>query len=799
MPWHIRIAALLAFLPLTTLAADPLPEKSLTRLGTIRFHSRHVIGLAFAPDSSFLATGSSDSTVRFWNRTTGRQTQCWERFETEVNAIAFAPDGKTFATAEISTLRLRNAKTGRDLRAWDLLPLDWARVLQFSTDGRLLAVQVQATPLVVRSIEDGKEVPPPGAPFLKPTLLACSDGLQHFAGLDGEDTLHVWESRTGRVLGKLPKFPSNRVTALSASGRFVALGGVFGKHAIRLWDVVNGKELTACAGHNELLSELAFSPDESCLASAGAWDRTVRLWDVATGKKRWEFKGEVAESASGVFRFSPDCKTLAFVGGDGIPYLLDLATGQETIKKSGHRAWMTHASFLGEDGRAVTAGADRTIRVWDGATAKELHRLTRPGEIQAFACSDNGKSLFLLESRKVRLVDAVTGNELRSFNAETEPVQQIAVTRDGTLLATVLAVGQDAVEELHLWDVRTAKKSRKLEEFTGPVSAMCFSLDGRMLAAACRDRAIRIWDVQSGVKLMELVGATQGVPQAVFLAFTPDGRSLASIWHDGSYTIWETVTGHQRRQARLEKKAINTLAWSADGRLIAHAATTGVISLCDTFTGTEIACLAGHDNKVTALAFSADGRRLLSGSHDSTAVIWKVPSPSVATKLKPGEARTLIAELVRQPTAEAYVQMGRLLSAPELPRILREYLPPATKEDGTRIVELIRDLDSDSFRVRERAMLALSKYGERAWRPLRQALEGGPTLEMRRRVERLLEPEKEVPSPVVVRRQRLLELLEFSGGVEAIRVLEELAAGDPEAEMTRDAREGLARFKRRPR
>src|SRR5438045_503571 len=126
MPAHIRVVALFALTPLTSFAADPLPDKALARLGTIRFHPRKVIGVAFAPDGSILATASADSTVRFWNPATGRQTQCWERNETEVNALAFAPDGKTFATAEVGGLRLRDTKTGRNLRAWNLLALDWA-------------------------------------------------------------------------------------------------------------------------------------------------------------------------------------------------------------------------------------------------------------------------------------------------------------------------------------------------------------------------------------------------------------------------------------------------------------------------------------------------------------------------------------------------------------------------------------------------------------------------------------------------------------------------------------------------
>jgi hypothetical protein len=80
---------------------------------------------------------------------------------------------------------------------------------------------------------------------------------------------------------------------------------------------------------------------------------------------------------------------------------------------------------------------------------------------------------------------------------------------------------------------------------------------------------------------------------------------------------------------------------------------------------------------------------------------------------------------------------------------------------------------------------------------LRQALAGKPKLEVRRRLERLLASLEEL-SPHRLRLLRAVEALEYAGGSEARRLLEELAGGAPDAWLTREAKASLERLKSRP-
>jgi hypothetical protein len=103
------------------------------------------------------------------------------------------------------------------------------------------------------------------------------------------------------------------------------------------------------------------------------------------------------------------------------------------------------------------------------------------------------------------------------------------------------------------------------------------------------------------------------------------------------------------------------------------------------------------------------------------------------------------------------------------------------------------DLDSDEAAVRERASAELAKLSTAVGPILRKALAGRPSLEQRKRIERLLERlEREQ-----VTLGRAIEALEYASTAESRRLLESLAEGESGAWLTREAKAALERFARR--
>jgi len=153
-------------------------------------------------------------------------------------------------------------------------------------------------------------------------------------------------------------------------------------------------------------------------------------------------------------------------------------------------------------------------------------------------------------------------------------------------------------------------------------------------------------------------------------------------------------------------------------------------------------------------------------------------------------------------SVRAYDAIRRLSVSPhELIAFFRQHLKPVATADEKRIAQLIADLDSDEFAAREKATRELEALGEAAAEPCRTALTGNPSIESRRRLERLLS--KQIhdmgqPSAERLRTLRALEVLERARTPEARQLLTTLAKGAPGAWLTREAKAALERLTQRP-
>jgi hypothetical protein len=207
---------------------------------------------------------------------------------------------------------------------------------------------------------------------------------------------------------------------------------------------------------------------------------------------------------------------------------------------------------------------------------------------------------------------------------------------------------------------------------------------------------------------------------------------------------------------------------------------------------------------VPGVALTPDGRTAASASHDSTARLWSLdaPAPVGARRLPLEEARALWDDLAGE--AERAYRAVTLLSrspAQALPLLAARLAPAAAPAapDGAHIARLVAELDDNQFPVRQRAEAELARLGAHAAPALRRALQGGPSAELKRRAGRLLARLRDPTlPPEELRALRAVEVLEAVGSDEARALLRRLAAGDPAAPRTGEAKVALGRLARRP-
>jgi RNA polymerase sigma factor (sigma-70 family) len=480
------------------------------------------------------------------------------------------------------------------------------------------------------------------------------------------------------------------------------------------------------------------------------------------------------------------------------------------VREFNHRGFLRAVAFT-PDGKVLMSGGDedRTVKLWELATGKELVRIEAEKQLTGMALSRDGATVATGEiDGTVRLWRAATGQPLATLKGHTTLVVGLAFAPDGKTLAT--AGYRD--QRVFVWDVATGKRLHDLSARMPEAMCVVFSPNGKTLAAGGRGAGLTIafWDVATGKELRPLPGLQQEVWG---LCFSPDGKALAAACgrESPSLRLWDVARGKEARPLEMAGTQTPTVAFSPNGKLLASGRMSGQLCLWEVITGTLIGQVAAHPGRTYgtyAVSFAPDGRTLASGGEDGFVRLWRVSDFGTGRRtpkatLSPEDAEALWDDLAAADPAQGYPAVWALAAAPRqaVPLVRDRLLRPAASdpEQARRIARLIADLDADRYEVRERATVGLLKLGRAAEPAVRQALDSPASLEARRRLERILAPlQDRVPPADTLQALRAVEVLEQVGTAEAAEVLKQVADRAAATWLRQEAKAALDRLARRP-
>jgi len=298
-------------------------------------------------------------------------------------------------------------------------------------------------------------------------------------------------------------------------------------------------------------------------------------------------------------KMSPDGQTAAAAHTGGIISLWDIKSGKQVgeLKNASRKA--IYSIDYNKDGTVlVSGGADGMLIRWNTRTLKPIDTLLNDA---------NKPVIYVACSPDERYVAAGYGdNELSVFDLQEHSTRHDLQFHTSAVYclsfsptAPILASGSSD-NSVVLWDLRSYKRiGHPLTENIGPIRAVCFSPDGKMLACGSDDDDINLvlYDVEKQQRLgYDFAGHTAAV---LDIAFTKTGDTMYTCSTDNSIIAWDMNANGQLRT------------------------------------------LNAHWAQINSISISRDGARLLSASWDNSLILWDLNNISVLGQIIDSSAYTI--------------------------------------------------------------------------------------------------------------------------------------------------------------
>ena len=544
---------------------------------------------------------------------------------------AFAPDWSMLALGNGSIVRLLRIGDQSEVLHFEIQPGHVVRLL-FSPDGQYLAClvrppgeEVYTWNMELRRVADGQLLGSWEAGVM-PEVAFSADSQRFYAWNPFfMANLRGWQLPSGRPVD-IPNGPSLGGLAFSPDGQWVAEIELGDPSTILLKR--NGQDGPAhrLTGANLGQGAMRFTQDGSLLI-VSSYANPLQVWRTADGTLLKTI--EVGNGERTFLGISPDGQRVVLSAWDGLNFYR-LADGKLDRHLGSHFNPMRQVVLSPNGDRAAALiqgqGAQSSLVVWQIPDGQIVYQREFVPAL-SLAWSPDGEHLALGEwGGRIQVLRAADGQEVLTWPTQTEQVQSLAYSPDGSILAS------SSMSAVDIWQAQDGKLVRRLNVPGGWADSLRFSRKGERLAVLTGDGSVRVWQSPDSPEddwqgLGQFASSNYGNEN--ILDFMPDGQSLvigepsmpalpSRIW------LWRVGDQKSIPNILLPEGILTALRLSPDGAILACGLDNGTIQLWQIPEGKRLRVLAGGFGGIASLDFSSDGQVLVSASVDGTVQIWKV-------------------------------------------------------------------------------------------------------------------------------------------------------------------------------